>query len=75
MVSEEQIRAVCARVATESDPEDLEQLLAGLRMMFTQYLRERSLFLANDRPSPKSAARTKNKPRKNSDGGPSSNAV
>ena len=42
MVSENEIRTVAAMVADETDPEKLEQLLAGLTMMSTQYLRERS---------------------------------
>lgn len=42
MVSAEQIRLVCTRVAAEPDNVELAQLLAGLTMMCTQYLREQS---------------------------------
>ncbi len=42
MVSENQIRTVAAMVVGEADPEKLEQLLAGLTMLSTQFLRERS---------------------------------
>jgi hypothetical protein len=42
MVSAEQIRLVCTRVAAEPDNAELAQLLAGLTMMCTQYLREQS---------------------------------
>ena len=59
VVLDEQIRAVCARVAaaSESDPEELDQLLAGLRMLCTQYIRECSIHLAHSNPSPLSEVR------------------
>jgi len=54
MISDEQIRAVCARgVAGESDAEELKQLLAGWRMLCTQYVREHS----HVNPSPPSQVR------------------
>jgi hypothetical protein len=52
MVSDDQIRPVCARALAVTDPEELEQLLAGLRMLCTQYLRERSIVLAYSNPCP-----------------------
>lgn len=61
MVSDEQIRTVCSKVAAtvaaESDLEEIEQLEAGLRMLCTQYLRERSIHLADSNPSPLSEVR------------------
>ena len=49
---DEQIRVVCARVAAadDSDEEELEQLLAGVRMLCSQYVRERSIHLAQSNP-------------------------
>jgi hypothetical protein len=61
MVSDEQIRAVCtkvaATVAAESNLEELEQLEAGLKMLCTEYIRERSIHLAYSNPFPLSEVR------------------
>ena len=53
MISDEQIRTDCATVAAAIavDPEDLEQLQVGLKMLCTQYIRERSIHLAYSSPS------------------------
>jgi hypothetical protein len=74
MVSVDQIRLVCAKVAAEPDNTELAQLLAGLTMMCTQYLREHSqqLQCANDSP-PTPQSRTKAAARKIATGGSSSN--
>jgi len=47
MISDDQIRALCAIAAKESDPDERKQVAAALKMVSTQYLRERSLFLAH----------------------------
>ena len=49
MVSEAQIREVCAKIVVE--PRELEELIAAFRMLGTQYVRERSIFLANSNPA------------------------
>jgi hypothetical protein len=46
MVSDAEIREVCARVAAETNPDEQEQLLVGLRMLAEQYVRERTTSLA-----------------------------
>ena len=50
MIKDEQIRALCVTIDAESDPGELEQLLAALKMVGTQYLRERSIHLAYSNP-------------------------
>ncbi len=49
---DEQIRVVCARVAAadDSDEDELEQLLVGVRMLCGQYIRERSIYPAQSNP-------------------------
>ncbi len=45
MVSDAQIRELCFKAMSETDPEEVLELLAGLQMLAHQYLRERSLLL------------------------------
>jgi hypothetical protein len=47
MIFDVQIREVCARVAAETDLDELEHLLIGLRMLAAQFLRERSIARSN----------------------------
>ena len=73
MVSADRIRAVCGKVAAESNPEDLEQLVAGLEMICMQYLRERlssrrDPFVIREEQVP----RARIKLRKRANGGPRS---
>ena len=54
MISNVEIRAVCAK-AIQIEPEEEEEFLFALRAACAQYLRERSIFLAYSHPSPHSA--------------------
>jgi hypothetical protein len=47
MISDDQIRALCAVAAKESDPDECKQVAAAVKMVSAQYLREHSLFLAH----------------------------
>jgi hypothetical protein len=51
MVSDAQIREVCAKIVAETDPGELEELIAALRMLGTQYVRERSMFVTCSNPA------------------------
>ena len=74
MVSIDQIRLVCTRVAEEPDNSELAQLLAGLTMMCTQYLREHSQRLGGaDLSSPTPQANAKAEARNMTTGGLSPN--
>jgi hypothetical protein len=45
MISDAKIQELCAKAVDESDPEELEEVAAALKMVSTQYLRERRMFL------------------------------
>jgi hypothetical protein len=51
MVSDAQIREVCAKIVVETDPDELDELIAALRMLGTQYVRERSILPADSSPA------------------------
>ena len=54
MISDVEIRAVCAKAAIPRHPKQLDEFLLALRAACAQYLRERSMFLAYSNPSPHS---------------------
>jgi hypothetical protein len=53
MVSDEQVRAVCAEALNERDPKRLQNLLEVTRLVCKQYVEERALFLARSKGSAK----------------------
>ena len=55
MISDDEIRAVCAK-AIQIEPEQEEDFLFALRAACAQYVRERSIFLVHSKPSPHTVA-------------------
>lgn len=51
MVSDAQIRELGSKIAAETDPWEIQELLAGLQMVALQYLRERAIFFAHSNPA------------------------
>ena len=51
MISDAEIHAVCAK-AVQIEPQQEEEFLFALRAACSQYIRERSIFLAYSNPSP-----------------------
>jgi hypothetical protein len=52
MISDAEMRAVCAKALTQKDPQRQEEFLFALRAACAQYVRERSIFLAQNNSSP-----------------------
>jgi hypothetical protein len=59
MISNEQIRIMCAETVSERDAARLKVLLAVLKTLCTQYIDERSLFLASKKSSSADQARNR----------------
>jgi hypothetical protein len=59
MISDHEMRAVCAKALNQTEPEQQEEFLFALRAACAQYLRERSMFLAYSNPSPQRVQKRK----------------
>lgn len=60
MISDREMRAVCAKALTHADLAHEDEFLFALRAACEQYLRERCMFLAYSNPSPQIERKTIN---------------